>query len=428
MGLPRSFGLRLGLLAALALAVRLFYTLAYSKGVPFTGDAFTYHLVGGQIADGNGFVRPATEAIPSPFGTGPTAEHAPLYELFLGALSFLGIDSVSAQKSVSCLLGTATVALVGLAGRSLAGERAGLIAALLAALYPLLWVADGSLMSESLYGVFVAGTMLLALRFARAPGPGTAVALGAVVGLAALTRGEALMLAALLLVPLALTRSLPARRRVALAALSVGATLLVITPWTVRNLTTFEKPVLISTSASAVFAGANCEGSYHGRWIGMWQLECYGALPAGDESEKAAVYRRRGLDYARDHAGRLPLVAAVRFLRVWDLFRPRQQVKYEYFEGRSRTASYLGLIAYYPLLVLAVAGAVILRRRGAPLLPVLAFPLLVSVTAVLVYGLTRFRFAAEPAIVVLAAVALDAALRRRRAAARLTAAPAAAAR
>jgi hypothetical protein len=41
-------------------------------------------------------------------------------------------------------------------------------------------------------------------------------------------------------------------------------------------------------------------------------------------------------------------------------------------------------------------------------------PLMVTITAAVVYGLTRFRFAAEPAIVVLAAVSLDALVARLR--------------
>jgi asparagine N-glycosylation enzyme membrane subunit Stt3 len=100
--------------------------------------------------------------------------------------------------------------------------------------------------------------------------------------------------------------------------------------------------------------------------------------------------------------------------RVWDVFRPGQAVDYEFFEGRAHGASRLGLVAYYPLVLLAVWGAVLLRRRRAPLLPLLAMPLMVTVTAALVYGLTRFRFAAEPAIVVLAAVSLDALVARLR--------------
>jgi hypothetical protein len=409
-----GFPLLLVAVAAGGLAVRLFYTLAYSRGIPVTGDALTYHVLGRQLAGGEGFVRPPIETLEEPLGTGPTAEHPPLFELLLGLFDLVGIDTFTAQKSVLCLVGTATVVLVGLCGRRLAGDRAGLIAAALAAAYPFLWVADGSLMSETLYGALIAAVMLAGVAFAQAPGAPGALALGALAGLAALTRGEALLLAVLLLVPLALTRPLPARRRWLLAGAAVGAMAVVLLPWTIRNALTFDEPVLISTNSSAVFAGANCADSWEGRFIGLWQLQCYGATPPGDESEKAVEYRRRGLEYARENAGRLPLVVAARVGRAWDVFRPGQAVDYEFFEGRAHGASRLGLVAYYPLVLLAVWGAVMLRRRGAPLLPLLAMPLMVTVTAALVYGLTRFRFAAEPAIVTLAAVSLDALVARLR--------------
>ena len=51
----------------------------------------------------------------------------------------------------------------------------------------------------------------------------------------------------------------------------------------------------------------------------------------------------------------------------------------------------------------------IVRRRRWPLWPLLAFPVMVTLTGVLIYGVTRFRFAAEPALCVLAAVAVAAA-------------------
>ncbi len=63
---------------------------------------------------------------------------------------------------------------------------------------------------------------------------------------------------------------------------------------------------------------------------------------------------------------------------------------------------------YYVVALLAIAGAVILRRRHGPwlvLLAPLALVLFVSITA---YGFTRFRVGAEPALIVLAAVTLDA--------------------
>jgi 4-amino-4-deoxy-L-arabinose transferase-like glycosyltransferase len=399
---------RLALILAGALVIRLLYTLLVAQDIPVIGDALTYHLLGENIADGKGFERAQhSQFAPVEGWKGePTAEHPPLFPLLVGLLTKLGAAGYLGQKLLLCLVGTATVAFVGLAGRELAGPVVGLVAAGIAAAYPFLWVADGSLMSETLYGALLAATLWLAIRFARRPSLGLAAGLGALVALAALTRGEALLLVPLLLLPLAISAGTAWRSRLALAAVSVGAFALVLAPWTIRNLTVFEEPVLISTNGNAVFVGSNCDAVYHGRFIGLWNFDCYGRAPAGDESEQSVAYRERGLEYARDHLDRLPLIMGVRLLRVWDLYKPYQQADYETFEGRSRTASRIGLVFLYPLLVLAIAGALILRRRRAPLWPLLAFPVMVSITAVSIYGVTRFRFAAEPALCVLAAVAL----------------------
>ena len=400
---------RLALILAGALVIRVLYTLLVAQDIPVIGDALTYHLLGGNIADGKGFERAPHPQL-APFegwkpGV-PTAEHPPLFPLLIGLITKLGATGYLAQKLLLCVVGTVTVAFVGLAGREAAGPTVGLVAAALAAVYPFLWVVDGSLMSETLYGALLAATLWLALRFARRPSLGLAAGLGALVALAALTRGEALLLAPLLLVPLAVRAGVAWRSRLTLAAVALGAFALVLAPWTIRNLTVFEEPVLISTNGNAVFVGSNCDAVYHGDFIGLWNFNCYGDAPGGDESESALAYRERGFDYARDHAGRLPLVMGVRLLRVWDFYRPLQQANYESLEGRSETASRIGLAFYYPMLLLAAAGAVILRRRRAPLWPLLAFPVMVTITAVVIYGVTRFRFAAEPALCVLAAVAL----------------------
>jgi Dolichyl-phosphate-mannose-protein mannosyltransferase len=400
---------RLALILAGALVIRVLYTLLVAQDIPVIGDALTYHLLGGNIADGKGFERAPHPQL-APFegwkpGV-PTAEHPPLFPLLIGLITKLGATGYLAQKLLLCGVGTMTVGFVGLAGREAGGATTGLVAAALAAIYPFLWVVDGSLMSETLYGVLLAAALWLALRFARRPSLGLAAGVGALAGLAALTRGEALLLAPLLLIPLGVRAGAAWRSRLTLAAVALGAFALVLAPWTIRNLTVFEKPVLISTNGNAVFVGSNCDPVYHGDFTGLWNFNCYGDAPKGDESEQAVAYRERGFDYAREHAGRLPAVVAVRFLRVWDFWRPLQQATYESLEGRSETASRMGLAVYYPLLLFAAAGALILRRRRAPLWPLLAFPVMVSITAVAIYGVTRFRFAAEPALCVLAAVAL----------------------
>ena len=170
--------------------------------------------------------------------------------------------------------------------------------------------------------------------------------------------------------------------------------------------------MLVSTNANGIWVGANCHDTYYGEHIGSWVFKCYGTRPPGDEAQQNVEYRKRGLRYLRHHAGRLPLVMAVRLGRLLDVYRPwTQGVFFNGVEGRRSNGTKLGLIAYWLLIPLGVAGAVVLRRRRNPLAILLAPVAMVIAVGVATYGTTRFRFAAEPALVVLAAVALDAALR-----------------
>jgi predicted benzoate:H+ symporter BenE len=150
---------------------------------------------------------------------------------------------------------------------------------------------------------------------------------------------------------------------------------------------------------------------YHGDLLGLWRFQCLKPVQ-GSEVHKAAVWRKQGIDYARDHAGRVPIVVAARVGRIWDLYRPNQGAAYESFEGRDVRTSQIGTAVYYVLLAFAIAGAVLLRRRRMPLWILLSMPILVTISGALGYGITRLRMAAEISILVLAAVGIVALLER----------------
>jgi 4-amino-4-deoxy-L-arabinose transferase-like glycosyltransferase len=393
----RGFERRLVFIALAGLAVRVLYTVL-NRHYTVEGDALTFHLEGGYVAHGQGFHNI--------YNGRPTAEHPPLHILVIAVVNLLGGNGFLSQKLALCLVGTATVVLIGIAGRLLGGERLGLIAAAIAAIYPMLWLADGSLMSETTYAFFVVAVLICALAYRRTLSTRLALALGAVIALAGLTRGEGLALLVFLAVPLTW------RHWRHLGAVVLAA-VVVLAPWTIRNLTTFDKPFLISTNSQAIWAGANCHQTYYTDQIGAWVFRCYGPRPAGDESEQAIVYRDRGLRYLRHHAGRLPVVVAARLGRLWDVYRPwTQGTFFSATEGRNPRAAHWGLVMYWVLLPLALAGAVLMRRRGRDLWILLAPVAMVTLVAITTYGTTRFRMAAEPSIVLLAAVALEAAVLR----------------
>jgi 4-amino-4-deoxy-L-arabinose transferase-like glycosyltransferase len=381
------------------LGIRLLYAVLHRK-YPVVGDALTFHMDAQHLADGQGFIRP--------FENAPTAEHPPLHIVVLAFVDLLGGSSTTIQRCVMGVIGTGTVVALGVLGRTVAGARAGLIAAALAAVYPLLWVIDGAIMSETEYVLLVALVMLAAYGYLRSPTVKRGLLVGALIALAALTRGEALALIVILGVPLVLRAQRPWGARVR-GALAIGAAFVVVlAPWTIRNLVTFENPVLISTNGDNVFVGANCERSYYGDLIGSWAFSCFGKRAPGDESQYSREWRHRGLDYARDHAGRIPVVVAARLARQFDLYKPRQGVYLASGEGRDHRVQWLGVIMFWCLLPLGAAGAVVLHRRRQPLLILGAPFFLILVMGAAVYGSTRFRVAFEPALVVLSAVALDA--------------------
>ena len=402
---PSTFAVALFAIAMLALAVRIAYVVLLDVD-EFGGDAFYYHQQANHLADGDGFIEPFKLAI---LGVeAPSAYHPPLFPLVLAAASLVGGRSTFAHQLVNVAIGVGLVVMMGHLGRRLWSATAGLLAALVAGLHPGLWASDGLLMSETLFALLIAASFLAAVAVVDAPTPRNAAVLGVVLGLAALTRGEGIVFAGLLLVVAALVGlkavALPARLR--LVAAAGVAMVAIVSPWIIRNLVTFEHPALLSTNAGATIGAANCPSAYTGWARGYFDLSCWDQPNPEDESEADRYWRSRGVDYARAHTEQVPGVVATRVGRVWSLYRPMQMIEFDTEEGRRWPVGALGLAVYYWLIPLATMGALALRGRHRPLWPLLVpFPV-VTLLAAVFYGVTRFRVSAEVALVVLAAVGI----------------------
>lgn len=407
----------LGIVVAVAFGVRVVYVLSVARYDKKFYDAAYYELQARTIADGHGYTDPFEYLPYRPHRAVPAADHPPLTVLALvpvaaaGSALHLGATGTRlAMRFEVMLVGVAAVGLIGLLGREVAGERAGLVAAAIAAVYPYLWVNDGLLMAEAFAATAVTGALLLALRLARSPSLGSGIALGAVCGVAALARAELVLLAPLLgLALLFAFRSRPLRERLVLVG-GLAALVIVVGPWVAFNLSRFDEPVLISTNDGIAMLGSNCDAVYRGGGIGLTNLGvCLPkTVPRGDASVISRIYRDRAMNYMREHKRRVPLVVAARVGRDWGAFRPMDMLRLNEGEGRPRWITGAGMFFYYPLVLLALGGVVVLRRHRLRQWPLFVPPAIVSVGALLSYGQTRFRVPAEPSLVVLAAVALTA--------------------
>lgn len=184
VGPKARFAAAMAGIMCIALLVRLAFHVAYAPAkLPFS-DGYFFHLQANLVARGHGFIQPYLYAFRRE--TTPSAGHPPLFVLVLAAVSFFGGTSVLAHQLTEVALDTLAVAAIGLVGREVVSDRVGVIAALLAAVYPRLWATEGEVLSESLYAVIVAAMLLIAYRFWRRPSWPGALGLGLTVGLAAL--------------------------------------------------------------------------------------------------------------------------------------------------------------------------------------------------------------------------------------------------
>ncbi|MGI8756130.1 MAG: ArnT family glycosyltransferase [Acidimicrobiales bacterium] len=421
----RWFAPGLAGIAAVGLVVRVLYLVGSKVDHRSTfrqGDAFWYSTTATNLGNGKLFVNFFTNV--------PTADHPPLTVLILGPTSWLFRDSTLAQRLTMVVLGTATIVVIGLGARRLAGPKAGLIAAGVAALHPALWINDVLIMSETPTALIVAGLLWAGIALAERPTTRLVVATGVLCGLAALSRAETGLLLPFMVWPLLLlARQLSWRRRLGLVSAATAVTFAVIAPWTLLNLTRFSEPVPISTSEGLVFSGANCDLTFHGSLIGGWSLdecptEVFTTLdtrkppltrpqrqalatrpksvactdhfqlrpPCWDASRISAEHRRVAFRYIRHHLGDLPKVVVARQGRTWGWYRLDQAIGIGTFEGRTRTATRWGYYLTWALFPIVVAGAVVVgRRRRLDLVPFVAALVTVVLVTTAFYGLVRFR-------------------------------------
>lgn len=392
-------------------------------------DPLYGHLQGRLLAQGHWFVNPyvalsgpeSVEPVQRAIDVDPSGPlqrsvgDPPLYQTFLGALSGVGIESGQAHRHASALIGLLTVPLLALLARRLAGEPAGVLAAFVAAVHPLLWINDGMLLSEALYAPLIAATLLAVIHFRDRP---SAVAISVVaflISAAAFTRGEAALLLPLLVPVLVLgTRKIPLAQRWSYGAIALAVVGAWFLPWNLWINSQFEERVFMTSASGSVLSASACDEHFYGDPLASFiycavDVEITDDL---DESQRDALVRDAALDYIGDNAGRLPVVAAVRVGRMWDVYGPSENLDQDIgVEDRGDRPSRAGLAIYYALAPFALVGLVALARRREQVWPYISIALMVSVTAASTFGLTRYRVPVDVAMIALAAVGIDACVR-----------------
>jgi 4-amino-4-deoxy-L-arabinose transferase-like glycosyltransferase len=233
----RGHAAGLGLVLLIALTVRLVWA-AYVHPDPSDGrfdDTVWYRGAAHYLSIGEGYVNP--------FSGTPTAAWPPGYPAFLAAVFKLFGEGVGQTIGANIAVSLVTIALVYAIALVIADRRVALIAAGATAVWPGQIYFTSLTLSEPLFTMLFCAAVLLMLLASRSATAGggrpTSRALlvagfGVAVALAALTRGQAMIL--LTFAPICFVIA-GWRWRVALGwtALAAAVALLALTPWAVRN-------------------------------------------------------------------------------------------------------------------------------------------------------------------------------------------------
>ena len=358
----------------------------------------------------------------------PSAYTQPLYGFLLVPFYALDGRNWAVVGLVQIALAVATALLVYEIARRWLSPRVAIGAAIVATLNPYLVWHDVHVNREIVDQVLAAALVLATLAVAGRPTLLRAGALGALCGLAILGNSRLVLLPILLLGYLA-WRLGGWRRLVAPGVTLVAVAGLVLAPWVVRN----EVEVgcaAITTDTRALWKANNVDTDQvleSGRWIdavprfpgdpptpedaGVVYRET-GRVIELDECEQMRVYRKRVVEFWREHPGEKAELAARGAGMLWD---PRV-TRNEENPGAGTWFDELRDLPSGLLFAVLFAAALAGLRYAPRWFSVLAVALLAYQTlfAMLFVGATRYRAPWDFLIVLLAASAVPALLARLR--------------
>ncbi len=278
------------------------------------GDAIYYQGEADLNAHGHWFVnyyRYLQSVFETPSHTAvylPTASHPPLTSVFLTLANWIGLSTFREHSIAFAFLFLATVAIVGCAVRWTASPRAALLAALLTACSPYLFVNASANLAENLVLLMVALLLLALFRYLAKPSRLGALAIGVAAAGCALSRSELALVVVTVVAPtIWLCSKTTWQQRVAVLALAALGFTVVVSPWLYRNQTTFQKSVWFSDQFGITLLDANCPMTYSGHYAGWWWHAC---------GERA---HRPPLEALSVNGGQVPdtKLSATRDLQVW---------------------------------------------------------------------------------------------------------------
>lgn len=376
------------ILLGLAIAIRFGAALALrDKNMPpdqrTTGaDGVEYNLLAERLARGDGYTWVDGR---------PTAFRAPGFPLILSAVHWFEPRTYCPFYLLFAGLGGVTCVLTYRIAQELFDENTARVCAGLALVYfPHVYFST-RFDSENLFATLLAIAVYSLLRFDNSDRFAWILIAGVTLGLAILTRPFALLLLPLWCGYLIVRLSKFPRRSIALNIGFVLSSLLVVMPWTLRNVRELGAPVLVATNGGSTFYGGNNDvvarlGRAWGGWVATNQLpgsELIEAVP--NEVAHDAMEWMFGRKWIGSHLLEVPVLLAAKVGRFW---LPE-------FDSANRGFVFVSVLTTLPVVTLAFFGFVVslikLRQLSSPWWIIHLSFAATLITMLVFWGSSRFR-------------------------------------
>jgi len=409
------------LLALIVVGFAFRVAIAINAGLaapPLPGsDGSEYDSYAWNLAQGRGFsgISPDVKKPDGQLLEHPTAYRAPATSVFLAGLYRCFGHRYSVVRISECVLGALTIPLIYGIGRRCFGNTVALFAAAIYTAWPAALQYSSYLASEPLYTFLFCSFILLALQFAHRPSWPRSITAGVLLGLAMLTRGNAILMV-VLTVPWAVWQFRRTKRLIIRGLTISFLALVILVPWTIRNYEIFHAFIPFETGGGDVLLGSYnrviaTDPNYYGYWIyPTTDLPEYRdqITTPNNELIRNHVETKLALQWARSHPDTWWYLAESRFRRSLTPFL-QQKDPMVYRVGM--------LISWGPILLLFAVGffptAMYFLRTNNPgwILHLGVFHFLL--TALIFWGASRFRFPVEGLCIILASASLIALWRSR---------------
>lgn len=398
-----AFALRMA--AAIVLQYRLDHV--WKRLDLIDGDAAGYLLLAERMANGDSYeiYNPPRRVL-----------RMPGFPAFLAIVMKTWSDDLLQLRLALCVVGTGACGLVYWLGRDLVGPDAGLVAAALGAVSPVMVGFTPLILSETMFAAtLVASLIPLARLFQRhiaargaddsrqAPaGTGLAFAAGMLIGVACYVRPSWLLAAPMYAGLLLLVSSHRLRAAIQGAVLLAGVFLCLL-PWGLRNLSVTGHFVL-----TTLWSGPSLYDGLHPGATGDSEMSWFdreNKLATMSEYDVNRYYNDKAWEFVRENPGRTFELALIKLGRFWKPWPSAPQ--FDHWAAKLTVALW-----FAPLLFLSLIGAWKLRANWTALLLCVGPILYFSALHMLFVSSLRYRLPAEYPLLIPAAVGLLACMAR----------------